>query len=589
LGGKIMRKTKIVCTIGPASESIETLEELIKAGMNVARLNFSHGDFEEHGARIKNIRQAAENVGKTVAILLDTKGPEIRTQTVEGGAIELDQGQQLVISMNEIVGTNEKISVTYPELINDVHIGSSILLDDGLIGLKVTEIRDEELVTEVLNSGTLKNKKGVNVPNVSIKLPGITEKDAADISFGIEQGVDFIAASFVRRASDVLEIRELLEKQGNNDILIIPKIENQEGVDNIESILEVSDGLMVARGDLGVEIPAEEVPLVQKDLIKRCNRLGKPVITATQMLDSMQRNPRPTRAEASDVANAIFDGTDAIMLSGETAAGKYPLEAVQTMNAIASRAESALQYRELLSLRSKEIGISITDAISQSVAHTALNLNVAAIITATQSGHTAKMIAKYRPLAPIVAVTNSPGVCRKLALVWGVEAMLGKTATSTDEMLSVSVEESLKTDIVNHGDLVVITAGVPVGEVGTTNLMKVHVVADVLLKGQGLGKKSVYGEVVIARNAKEAQEKMTDGAILVTIGTDKDMMPAFERASAVITEEGGLTSHAAVVGLSLGIPVIVGVNHATDRLIDGQEITVDSVGGDIYAGRTTII
>jgi pyruvate kinase len=584
-----MRKTKIVCTIGPASESVETLEKLIEAGMNVARLNFSHGDHEEHGQRIINIRQAAENVGKTVAILLDTKGPEIRTQQVENGEVELVAGEELVVSMEEVLGTKEKISVTYPGLIDDVTIGSSLLLDDGLIGLEVIEKREKELVTKVLNSGTLKNKKGVNVPNVSVKLPGITDKDAQDIMFGIEQGVDFIAASFVRRASDVLEIRGLLERNDSTAIQIIPKIENQEGVDNIDEILEVSDGLMVARGDLGVEIPAEDVPLVQKELIRLCNTLGKPVITATQMLDSMQRNPRPTRAEASDVANAIFDGTDAIMLSGETAAGKYPVEAVNTMNAIAKKTESALKYRELLSLRSKEIGISITDAISQSVSHTALNLNVAAIITATQSGHTARMIAKYRPKAPIVAVTNSPSVCRKLALVWGVVAKLGVTARSTDEMLTVSVEEALKTDVVNHGDLVVITAGVPVGEVGTTNLMKVHVVADVLLKGQGIGKKSVYGEVVIANNSEDALSKMKDGAILVTLGTDKEMMPAVHKASAIITEEGGLTSHAAVVGLSLGIPVIVGVQGATEKLKDGQDITVDSVGGEIYFGRTTII
>lgn len=339
-----MRKTKIVCTIGPASESIEKLVELMEAGMNVARLNFSHGDFEEHGARIKNIREASKQTGKTVAILLDTKGPEIRTQTVEGGAILLEKGQNLIVSMEEVTGTKEKISVTYPGLVNDVQVGSMLLLDDGLIELEVTAVRQNELETIVRNSGTLKNKKGVNVPNVSVNLPGMTDKDAADIVFGVEQNVDFIAASFVRRASDVLEIRELLETNGAADIAIIPKIENQEGVDNIDEILEVSDGLMVARGDLGVEIPAEEVPLVQKLLIKKCNELAKPVITATQMLDSMQRNPRPTRAEASDVANAIFDGTDAIMLSGETAAGDYPVESVRTMHNIASRTEQALNY-----------------------------------------------------------------------------------------------------------------------------------------------------------------------------------------------------------------------------------------------------
>ncbi|MFC0270277.1 pyruvate kinase [Metabacillus herbersteinensis] len=586
-----MRKTKIVCTIGPASESVEILTELIESGMNVARLNFSHGDFEEHGARIKNIRAAAEKLNKNVAILLDTKGPEIRTNTMENGAIELVAGSEIIISMTEVVGTLEKFSITYEGLIEDVHPGSIILLDDGLIGLEVIDIdfSKGEIKTKILNSGTLKNKKGVNVPGVSVKLPGITEKDAKDIVFGIGQDVDFIAASFVRRATDVLELRELLEEHGAAHIQIIPKIENQEGVDNIDSILEVSDGLMVARGDLGVEIPAEEVPLVQKELIKKCNAVGKPVITATQMLDSMQRNPRPTRAEASDVANAIFDGTDAIMLSGETAAGSYPVEAVKTMNNIAARAETALDYKQILSKRSEQANTTITDAIGQSVAHTALNLGVAAIVTPTESGHTARMISKYRPKAPIVAVTSCESVSRKLGLVWGVYPRNGQPANSTDEMLDLSVQEAINSGLVTHGDLVVITAGVPVGEAGTTNIMKVHVVGDVIIKGQGIGRKTAFGKVVIASTGKDALDKMTQGAILVSQSTDRDMMGALEMASALVTEEGGLTSHAAVVGLSLGIPVIVGVEDATTILKDGQDITVDSVRGVIYEGHASVL
>ncbi|EIJ79238.1 pyruvate kinase [Bacillus methanolicus PB1] len=586
-----MRRTKIVCTIGPASESLEKLTQLIEAGMNVARLNFSHGNHEEHAQRIKNIREAAERTGKNIAILLDTKGPEIRTHDMENGAIELIAGQEIIISMNEVLGTPEKFSVTYQGLINDVHKGSKILLDDGLIGLEVTKIDHEnnEIQAKILNSGILKNKKGVNVPGVSVKLPGITEKDASDIIFGIEQGIDFIAASFVRRAKDVLEIRQLLEERNATNIHIIPKIENQEGVDNIDEILEVSDGLMVARGDLGVELPAEEVPLVQKKLIKKCNALGKPVITATQMLDSMQRNPRPTRAEASDVANAIFDGTDAIMLSGETAAGQYPVEAVQTMHNIASRAESALNHKEILSKRSKDNEHNITDAIGQSVAHTALNLDVNAIITPTESGHTARMISKYRPKVPIVAVTSNDFVRRRLALVWGVYPLLGKEATTTDEMLEIAVQESLNSGIVANGDLVVITAGVPVGESGTTNLMKIHVVGDSLIKGQGIGRKSAYGKVVIARDAKEALSKVKEGSILVTLGTDREMLPAIEKCSALITEEGGLTSHGAVVGLNIGIPVIVGAENATKILKDGQEITVDAARGIIYNGHASVL
>jgi len=584
-----MRKTKIVCTIGPASESKEKLAAIIEAGMNVARLNFSHGDFEEHGARIKNIREVSAQSGKKVAILLDTKGPEIRTQTLEGGQAQLVKGSQVRVSMTEVVGNSELISVTYPGLINDVHVGSMLLLDDGLIELKVIEITDNQLITEVINTGLLKNKKGVNVPNVSVNLPGITEKDAKDIEFGIEQDVDFIAASFVRRASDVLEIRQLLEKHGAGHIQIIPKIENQEGVDNIDEILEVSDGLMVARGDLGVEIPAEDVPLVQKDLIKKCNKLGKPVITATQMLDSMQRNPRPTRAEASDVANAIFDGTDAIMLSGETAAGTYPIESVLTMNNIAVKTETALKYEDILRKRSKESEHSVTNAISQSVTHTAQNLQASAILTSTESGHTARMISKYRPKSPILAVTSSERVSRALSLVWGVYPHVGPKADSTDEMLQSAVDESLKTDFVKNGDLVVITAGVPVGEKGTTNLMKVHVIGEVAAKGQGIGRKSKTGIVVVAKNAKEAISKTKEGDILVTPNTDRDMMEAFEKASAVITEQGGLTSHAAVVGLNLGIPVIVGVEGVTSIFNDGDEITVDSQHGKIYKGQASVL
>ncbi|PPA71621.1 pyruvate kinase [Jeotgalibacillus proteolyticus] len=585
-----MRKTKIVCTIGPASESIEKLTQLMEAGMNVARLNFSHGDFEEHGARIVNIREAASRLGKNVGILLDTKGPEIRTNTMENGAIHLEAGNEIIVSMKEVVGTTEKFSITYESLVEDVDAGSKILLDDGLIGLEVLSVdRDaREIRTKILNSGTLKNKKGVNVPGVSVQLPGITDKDAQDILFGIEQKVDFIAASFVRRASDVLEIRELLEKNGA-DINIIPKIENQEGVDNIEEILEVSDGLMVARGDLGVEIPAEEVPLVQKDLIRKCNAVGKPVITATQMLDSMQRNPRPTRAEASDVANAIFDGTDAIMLSGETAAGDYPVESVKTMNDIASRAETALDYKTILSNRSKRFEPNMTDAIGQAVAHTALNLEVNAIIAPTESGHTARMISKYRPEATIVAVTADSAVSRRMALVWGVYPQVGRQTATTDEMLDMAVSESLNSGCVKHGDLVVITAGVPVGESGTTNLMKIHIVGDVLAKGQGIGRRSGFGRAVIASNASEALDKVKEGSVLVTIGTDKEMVPALEKCAALIVEEGGLTSHAAVVGLNLGLPVIVGVENATSLFKDNQVVTVDAERGVVYNGHASVL
>ncbi|WP_339316277.1 pyruvate kinase [Paenibacillus sp. FSL R10-2734] len=471
-----MRKSKIVCTIGPASESLENIKKLILAGMNVARLNFSHGDFEEHGARIQTIRQASKELNKTVAILLDTKGPEIRTGKLEVEPIELVQDEYLTLTTEEILGTQERISITYSELPNDVQVGSTILIDDGLIGLTVVDIQGTEIKTRIVNGGTIKSKKGVNVPGVNISLPGITEKDTNDILFGIEQDIDFIAASFVRKASDVQEIRELLAKNNASHIHIISKIENQQGVDNLDEILEASDGLMVARGDLGVEIPAEDVPLAQKLMIQKCNVAGKPVITATQMLDSMQRNPRPTRAEASDVANAIFDGTDAIMLSGETAAGKYPVESVLTMSRIAEKAESALDHREIFSKQQTAQETTVTEAISQSVAISALDLNAKAILSSTVTGHTARVVSKYRPKAPIIAVTTQERTMRQLSLVWGVTPVFGKVATSTDELLETAIKGGKDSGLVQTGDLVVITAGIPLGRSGSTNLVKVSTI-----------------------------------------------------------------------------------------------------------------
>lgn len=585
-----MKKTKIVCTIGPASESVDMLVNLINAGMNVCRLNFSHGDYEEHGARIKNIREAVKITGKRVAILLDTKGPEIRTNDMENGAITMKIGDSVRISMTEVLGTNEKFSITYPELINDVNVGSHILLDDGLIDLEVTDIdRDaNEIVTVVKNEGVLKNKKGVNVPGVSVNLPGITEKDANDIRFGIGQGIDFIAASFVRRASDVLEITKILEEENATHIQIIPKIENQEGIDNIDEILKVSDGLMVARGDMGVEIPTEDVPVVQKALIKKCNALGKPVITATQMLDSMQRNPRPTRAEANDVANAIYDGTDAVMLSGETAAGDYPLEAVQTMARIAVRTEETLVNQDSFALKlySKT---DMTEAIGQSVGHTARNLGIQTIVAATESGHTARMISKYRPKAHIVAITFSEQKARSLSLSWGVYATVADKPSSTDEMFNLASKVSQEEGYASEGDLIIITAGVPVGEKGTTNLMKIQMIGSKLVQGQGVGEEAIIAKAVVAGTAEEAVAKATEGAILVTKTTDKEYMPAIEKASALVVEEGGLTSHAAVVAIAQNIPFIVGAADATSLINNDEVITVDPRRGIVYRGATTAI
>ena len=585
-----MKKTKIVCTLGPASDTTEILTELINAGMNVARFNFSHGSHEEHLERFNKLKAAREETGKLVAILLDTKGPEIRTHEIENNQAELIQGTTVRIAMNEIMGNAEKFSVSYPELINDVELDTKILIDDGLIELNVTAIdhENQEIVTEVLNSGTIKTKKGINVPNTQLNLPGITEKDEADIRFGAKQGIDFVAASFVRRASDVMEIRAVLEDEGYYNVKIISKIENEEGVSNIDEILAVSDGIMVARGDLGVEIPTEDVPIVQKQIIKKCNQAGKPVITATQMLDSMQRNPRPTRAEAGDVANAIFDGTDAVMLSGETAAGDYPVEAVKTMASICSRTEDALVGQDAFALKAYD-NDDLTEAIGQSVGHTARNLGIKTIVAATSSGHTANMIAKYRPQAHILAATFDEKSARTLALTWGVEPYVIEKPGSTDEMLDSATALSQEKGYAKEGDLIIITAGVPVGESGTTNIMKIQVIGTQLVKGQGVGSGNFIGKAVLAEDAKTANEQAVVGSVLVVKSTDKDYTPAIEKAGAIIVEQGGITSHAAVIGLEKGIPVIVNAGDALNRIKNNELITVDARRGVVYRGATISI
>lgn len=585
-----MRKTKIVCTIGPASESEEMLEKLMNAGMNVARLNFSHGSHEEHKGRIDTIRKVAKRLNKTVAILLDTKGPEIRTHNMKNGIIDLEKGKEVIVSMTEVEGTPEKFSVTYDNLINDVQVGSYILLDDGLVELQVKDIDHDkgEVKCDILNSGELKNKKGVNLPGVKVNLPGITDKDADDIRFGIKEDVDFIAASFVRRPSDVLDIREILEQEKAN-ITIFPKIENQEGIDNIEEIFEVSDGLMVARGDMGVEIPPEKVPMVQKDLIRKCNKLGKPVITATQMLDSMQRNPRATRAEASDVANAIYDGTDAVMLSGETAAGLYPEEAVKTMRNIAVSAEAAQDYKKLLSDRTKLVETSLVNAIGISVAHTALNLNVKAIVAATESGSTARTISKYRPHSDIIAVTPSEKTARQCAIVWGVYPVVKEGRKNTDALLNNAVATAVETERVQNGDLIIITAGVPTGEKGTTNMMKIHLVGDEIAKGQGVGRGSVVGTAVVADSASDLEGVDLSDKIIVTNSVDETLVPYVDQAIGLITEENGITSPSAIVGLEKGIPTVVGVENATKEIKDDMLVTVDAANGKVFEGYANVL
>lgn len=594
-----MKKTKIVSTLGPASNSVGIISQLIEAGANVFRFNFSHGDHEEQLARMTMVREAVKKTGKDVGILLDTKGAEIRTtvqNTTEAdfgraGYIQFNVGDETRISMDpEHKGTKEKIAVTYPGLFEDVHVGGHILFDDGLIDMEIKE-KDEatrELVVVVKNAGMLGSRKGVNAPGVSISLPGITEKDAEDIRFGLDNDIDFIAASFVRKAQDVLEIREILEEKDMTHVQIFSKIESQEGIDNIDEIIKVSDGIMVARGDMGVEIPAEEVPMVQKSIIKKCNAAGKSVITATQMLESMQQNPRPTRAEASDVANAVFDGTDATMLSGESANGDYPVEAVATMARIDVEAEKALSENSTFQINQFD-KTDVTETIGLSVARAAKNLGVKTIVAATESGYTAKMISKYRPDADILAVTFDERTKRGLMLNWGVYPTVAEKPSTTDEMFELAAKQAVDLGFAKEGDLILITAGVPVGERGTTNVMKIQLIGSKLLEAQGIGEKSVVANAVIAHSAEEAIAKAKDGMILVVPTTDKEYMPAIEKAAALVVEDGGLTSHAAVVGIAKDLPVIVGAKDATTTIKDGELVTLDSRRGIVYRGETTAI
>ena len=581
-----MKKTKIVCTIGPASESKETLKTLMLSGMNVARLNFSHGSHEEHRARIESIKEVRENLGLPVALMLDTKGPEIRLGDFDVDEVELKEGDFYTLSMDPSVrGDEKRASVSYAGLANDVKVGSTILIDDGLVELTVEKIDENgEILTLVKNNGIIKGHKGVNVPDVKTSLPAITEKDKSDLIFGIEQGIDFVAASFIRKAQDVFEIRRILEENGGASIRIISKIENREGVDNIAEILSASDGIMVARGDLGVEIPAEEIPLIQKHIVRMCNEVGKNVIIATQMLDSMQRNPRPTRAEVTDVANAILDGTDAIMLSGETAAGKYPELAVKTMAKIAVNVEESSSFKEMVLRRERWSESHTSNAISEASCRLAKELGASAILCPTTGGSTARAISKYRPEVPVIAATYDEDVRRSLALTWGVESVITEMVKSTDAVIESAISTAFREEKVSEGDLIVITAGIPAGVSGTTNMIKVHTVGNVLTRGLGLGKKSVCGKAVIGSTVDELEDRFEDGDILVARQTEVDMIEYMKRASAIIVEEGGLTSHAAIVALSLEIPTIIGAKEATVKIKKGEIVTVDPNSGLIYSG-----
>lgn len=581
-----MNKTKIVCTLGPSTGTVEIIKELIKNGMSAARINFSHGTYESHSVIINNLIQAREELNAPIPLILDTKGPEIRIKTFKEDTITLNQGSTFTLTTEDIEGDETRVSVTYKNLPLDLRRGSRVLIDDGLIELKVKNLTETDVECEVINGGTLSSRKGVNIPDVYVNLPSLTDKDIEDIKFGIEMGFDYIAASFVRSVNDVIKIRRVLEENNGSSINIISKIENREGVNNIDEILEVSDGIMVARGDLGVEIPPEEVPLVQKRLINKANQKGKPVITATQMLDSMIHNPRPTRAEANDVANAIFDGTDAVMLSGETAKGAYPIDSVKMMATIAQTTEASTEYIEEMKKTHATLQRSVTNAISYACCATANDLKASCIITVTKSGYTGRMVSMFRPMSPILCCTMGEHVWRQLNLVWGcIPTIFSATYNNTDDVFNEAITKAVELKLAKNGDSVIIIAGVPIGVSGTTNTLKVHIVGDVLVKGKGVGDKVISGKGVIIKVLEEAEKFFQKGDILITHETNNDFLPYIKKASALIVEsDANENNHAEIVAKALDIPVILGAKNATEMIRNGILITIDSKKGFVYNG-----
>ena len=582
-----MRKTKIICTLGPASDSDEIVRSLMQAGMNVVRLNFSHGTYDEHLSRINRVKRIREELNLPVALLLDTKGPEIRTGAFTVGKVILAEGDTIVISAEDMLGTKDAFSISYKELPDDVCVGTRILIDDGLIELSVLEVKGRDIHCRVQNGGQISDKKSINVPGVELALPALTKKDMQDIIFAAENDFDFLAASFVRKARDVQEIRRILEKNNAQGINIIAKIENSEGVNNFEDILKVSDGIMVARGDLGVEIPAAHVPIVQKKIIRQCHAMGKISITATQMLDSMMRNPRPTRAEVSDVANAIYDGTSAVMLSGETASGKYPIESLQMMVDIARQTECSIDYWKDLENARPTMLSSVANAISHATCTTAMDLSAKAIITVTHAGRTARLVSRFRPACPIVASTVFPRIQRQLNLCWGVCPILVNEVQTTDEMFDVGMSSAKLCGFLFDGDIVVLTGGTPVGMSGTTNTIKVQSIGQSIAHGKGRPssdevKSKVSGTVLNIRDPEHMPDISlitADDIILVAPYTNNHMMPLLRKAKALVIEDDDPSSHSATVAIALDIPSILSCENATRLLADGRYVTVDAERG----------
>ena len=581
-----MRKTKIVCTLGPATDSPEVMRGLTLAGMNVARLNMSHQEHETHHRRAALVKSVREELGLPVALLVDTKGPEIRLGTFETDKVELKAQDLFTLTTEECVGDSRRAYINYAQLPQDVSRGDRILIDDGLIELKVEHLNETEIECRVISGGTVSARKGVNVPDVHLSMPFMNDRDRADIRFAVEEGADFIAASFVRCADDVLQIRAELEKNNDHEIRIISKIENAEGVANLEEILKVSDGIMVARGDMGVEIAMEELPSIQKRMIRMGYMAGLQVITATQMLESMIKNPRPTRAEVTDVANAIYDGTSAIMLSGETAVGAYPVETVRTMARIAERTERDIDYKKRFSERGvRPEDATVTNAISHATVMTAHDMGAAAILAITKSGMTARTISKFRPECPIICCTTSETARRQMNLSWGVLPIMGQEQDNMDTLFDHAVDCAVRAGLLKNGDLAVITAGSPLGVSGTTNLLKVHLVGNILVQGTGVTTRSVCGNLCVAETLQEAKKRFCSGDILVVPATDNRFLPLIREAAGVVTEADGMNSHAAVVGMALDKPVLVGAKNATKLLKNGTTVTLDAESGAVLCKK----
>lgn len=586
-----IRMTKIICTLGPAVDSDEIVRELMLVGMNVCRLNFSHGTHEEHQVRINRVKRIREELNLPVALLMDTKGPEIRTGCFENGKTTLTEGDEVTITHDDVLGDNKRFSISYKNLAKDISVGSRILIDDGLIELTVTSINNKngDIKCLVQNGGDISDRKSINVPNAQLCLPSLTEKDKEDILFAVKNEFDFIAASFVRKAKDVQEIRNVLDHAGEHGIAIISKIENKEGIDNFDEILKVSDGIMVARGDLGVEIPAAEVPAIQKKCIQQVHQSGKISITATQMLDSMMRNPRPTRAEVSDVANAIHDGTSAVMLSGETASGKHPLEALKMMVEIAVQSEKSIPYWKRFETQKIPLIPSVSNAISHASCTTAMDLEAKAIISLTHAGRTARMLSRFRPGCPIISTTVFPRVQRQLNLSWGVMPFLVPEVKNTDELFEVGIECASKAGFLSDGDIVVMTGGTPIGMSGTTNTIKVQTIGSSIAQGKGLPAENVSNAIITGTviNIKDPEHvdinkiDMTEDFILVAPYTTNKMMPLIKRAKAIIVEDDDPISHTATVAMALEIPTILSCQNATKIISQGRTITADTVKGTI--------